>query len=310
MRTFNLGLEYASKICKKFGLFTPKNVIRLEEGMINDVFSIDRKYVVKINTGHPNIHKLKKEKEIYELLLNKIPVPKVYGFDSSKEVLPYSYIVMKHVGDSSLEFVYKELSKKRGEGWLVKIGELLASIHSIKFDHYGEDFSKNDFQGDTNYKDYLKRYIGSICQKIKESNELENQEIDRIKEFFLNSPLFKINPEPSLLHGNFIPNNILVANGKIKAVVDWEWCRSGHNEEEVATFLYRNLKLDKDSVKSFRQGYERIIQLSPEFEERLYAYNLLYYLRVLPEVPKWNHRPDKQKEYRTETKKLLRRVIK
>ena len=139
---------------------------------------------------------------------------------------------------------------------------------------------------------------------------MEDQEINRIKEFFLNNPLFKINPSASLIHGNFIPNNVLVANDRIKAVIDWEWCRSGHNEEEIATFLYRNLKLDKDSVKSFRKGYEKIIQLSPEFGERLYAYNLLYYLRVLPEVSKWDHRPDKQEEYRTETKKLLKKLIK
>ena len=310
MRNFNLRLGDATKLCKKFGLSKPKKITRLEEGMINDVFSIDGKYVIKINTGHPAIPKLKKEKEMYEIIFGKIPLPHVYGYDSSKEVLPYSYIIMQHVRGFSLGSLYNDLSKEQRKIWLIKIGEILASIHSVKFDHFGEDFSKKEFKGDKNYRDYLKKYISSICKKIKDSNELQKQEVDSLEKFFLNSPLFKISPPASLLHGNFIPDNILVDDGEIKAVVDWEWCRSGHNEEEIATFLYRNLKMEKDSIKSFRQGYEKIIPLSQEFEERLYAHNLLYYMRVLPEVHKWNNRPDKQKEYRTETKKLLKRVLK
>ena len=310
MRTFSLNLGDAKRICKKFDLSIPKKVIRLEEGMINDVFSIDGRYVIKINTGNPNIPKLKKEEVIYKLLLNKVPVPKVYGFDQSKKILPYSYIIMQHVGGYSLESRYNALPKEEKQVLLVKLGELLASIHSIKFDQFGEILSNKGFRGESDYNDYLKNYVNSICQKIKESNELEDLKIDRIKQYFLNNNLFDIKPRPSLLHGNFIPGNFIVSNSSIKAIVDWEWCRSGHNEEEIATFLYRNLKMDKDSVKSFRQGYERIIQLSQEFEERLYAYNLLYYIRVLPEVHKWNHRLDKQKEYRNETKKLLKRVIK
>lgn len=72
------------------------------------------------------------------------------------------------------------------------------------------------------YQDYLKKYVNSTCQKIRESNELQNQEINSIEKFFLTSHLFKINPLASLLHGNFIPDNILVDVGEIKAVIDWE----------------------------------------------------------------------------------------
>lgn len=113
MRTFNISLKDVSKICKKFDLSKPKKVIRLEEGMINDVFSIDEKYVIKINTSHPKISKLRKEKEIYERLLGEIPIPKIYGYDSSKEVLLYSYIIMQHVKGFSLGFVYNNLSKEQ-----------------------------------------------------------------------------------------------------------------------------------------------------------------------------------------------------
>lgn len=310
MRNFNLSLENTKRISEKFDLSIPKKVTRLEEGMINDVFSVDEKYVIKINTGHPDIPKLKKEADIYKLLYEKVPVPEVYGLDESKEILSYSYIIMQYIKGFSLGSKYDAFSNIEKKEWLVKIGELLASIHSIKFDQFGEIFSLVEFQGESSYKDYLKGYVNSICQKIKESNELDKQEIDKIKNYFFKNNLFNLNIKASLLHGNFIPDNIMVDNKVAKAVVDWEWCRSGHNEEEVATFLYRNLKLQKEDISNFRKGYEKVVKLSPEFEERLYAYNLLYYLRVLPEVSKWTHRPDKQKEYRDETNNLLKKIIK
>jgi aminoglycoside phosphotransferase (APT) family kinase protein len=310
MRDFNLSLKDAKSICKKFDLSIPQKVVRLEEGMVNDVFSVNGRYVIKINTGNPDIPKLKKEAELYRLLSGKVPVPKVYGLDESKEILPYSYIVMQYVEGSSLGFKHDSFPKTKKKEWLVKLGKVLASIHSINFDRFGETFSDSGFQGESNYKKYLHDYVNSTCQRIKESNELDNQKIDKIRKYFLDNPLFNINPKASLLHGNYVPANIMVADDDIKAIIDWEWSRSGHNEEEVAQFLYRNLKLQKEDVKSFRQGYENIIELSIEFEERLYAYNLLYYLRVLPEISKWTHRPDKQKEYRSETNKLLKKVMK
>ena len=231
MRNFELSLENAKRICEKFNLPTPIQVVRLEEGMINDVFSIDKKYVIKINTGHPNVPKLKKEVDIYKLLSGKVAVPKVYGFDDSKKVLSYSYIIMQHVEGSSLGFKYATLSEIEKKEWLAKLGELLASIHSIEFDKFGETFSNEEFQGDSNYKDFIKKYIENICVKIEDSRELDKQEIDKVRSYFSTNPLFNINPKASLLHGNFIQDSILVLDNDIKAVVDWEWCRSGHNEE-------------------------------------------------------------------------------
>jgi len=308
MRTFNLDLETARKICKKFSLSKPKKVKKLKEGMINDVFSIDKKYVIKINTGHPEIPKLEREKEIYNLVNDKVPTPEIYGFDSSKEILSYSYILMEYIKGSSLGS-NAEFFKKREKKWLPELGKILALIHSFKFDHFWEDSPRESVKENLRFKNYFKKNINLICEKLKESREVDDNELLKIKKYYFSNSLFSISPKASLIHGNFIPSNVIVEGENIKAVVDWEWAKSGHHEEEVATFLYRNLKLDEELVKLFREGYEEIIPLPSEFEQRLYAYNLLYYLSVLPEVPKWTHRPDKQEEYREEVKKLLKIVI-
>ena len=133
--------------------------------------------------------------------------------------------------------------------------------------------------------------------------------LKKIQKYFEENKYFNITPKASLLHGNFNYDNLLVENGIIHGIVDWEWAKSMHNEEEAGTFFYRILKEDKEFISSFKKGYEKYIKLNKGFNQRYKAYNLLYYLKVLPDVKKWVHRPDKQKEYYEEVNKLYHEVI-
>jgi len=310
IRKFDLNLDEAKNICQKYSLEMPLEVTRLEEGMINDVFSLDKKYVVKANTGHPNLAKLKKESEVYKLLAqNNIAVPHVYGYDDSKELIKYSYIIMEHINGVSLGSIWNTLSKEQKLNWLPKIGRLLAQIHDIHFAEFGDEFSNGQFVGTKNYRKYIDQYVKNIAKELEKSKVLDKKKIEQLENYFEKSNLFDININASLIHFNFIFDNIIVDGDDIKAIVDWEWARSGHNEQELAMFIYRTLKQNIDFTKAFRKGYEEIMKIDDNFENRLYAYNLLYFLKVFPDVSKWVHRPDKQKEYTQEVEKLFKEVI-
>ncbi len=310
IRKFDLNLSQAKEIFKKQDLEEPNQIKRFEKGMVNDVFLLNNKYVLKINTGHPKLPKLKKEKEIYELLAKtNIPVPKVYAYDSSKSIIDYPYMIMEKIEGNSLNDSFGSMDKKSKLEQISKMGELLAKIHSITFENFGEEFSDGKFNGQSTYNGFMQKYVKEILQKVKESKTLEESKIKRIQNYFNENKDFDITPKASLLHGNFNYDNLLIKGGIIKGIVDWEWAKSMHNEEEVGIFIYRVLKEDKEFTESFRKGYEKILKLDQAFDTRYKAYNLLYYLRVLPDVPKWTHRPDKQKEYYEEVEKLYSQVI-
>ena len=278
--------------------------------MVNDVFSLDEKYVIKIKTGNPEIPRFRKEKEIYDLLRkNSFPVPKTYVYDDSKNVIPYTFILMDHVYGENLGDSWKGLSGSDKDSMLVNLGKLLAQIHSIHFSQFGEEYVNKQFVGHKSYKKYFSSYTGGIVEKLKKSRVLSEKKITKLTNFY-HSPLFDLKIPASLTHGNFSYNNIIVEGEEINAIVDWEWAKATHNEDELATVLYRTLKMDKNAVQQFRSGYESVIKLDEGFEKRLYAYVLLYYLRVLPHVPEWKHMPDKQKEYYEETEKLIKKAIK
>lgn len=310
IRKFNLSLSQAKRICKEQKLVEPKKISRFKKGMINDVFLIDNEYVIKINTGHPNLPKLKKEKDLYDLLQkNKIPVPKIYAYNASRSIIKYNYLIMQYVQGNSLSDLWSSMKMNEKLEEVYKIGETLAKIHSITFRNFGEEFSNGNFKGPKSYKEFIKKYTDNLSIELRKYKVIDEDKINSIKNYYQKNKIFDINPKASLIHGNFIYDNMIVKDREIKAIVDWEWGRAMHNEEEVSTFIYRVLKEEKDLVKEFRRGYEKILKLDKFFDKRYNAYNLLYYLRVLPSVPTWKHRPDKQKEYYGEAKKLYNLVI-
>ena len=160
IRKFELSLPQAKAILKKHNLGEAKQIMRFEKGMINDVFLINNEYVLKINTGHPDLPKLKKEKDIYELLAKMgIPVPKVYTYDSSKEILEFPYIIMEKIKGSSLNDIWSSMKKTSKLQQMQKIGELMGKIHSITFDNFGDDFSNDKFNGIKTYKEFMKKHV-------------------------------------------------------------------------------------------------------------------------------------------------------
>lgn len=307
---WELSLKKAREICKKYNLKTPNQVTRIEKGMTNDVFSLDDDHVIKIATYYADLVDLGKENWIYgELQKACIPSPQVYGYDDSKTIIPYSYIVLEKVKGVSLDDAWPSLSEEEKGAWMREIGVVLAQIHSISLPNFGERLLDGKFQGPNNYKEFLVSYLAKILQEVEESGLLSQDKLENIKAFFESTDLFDIPVKCCLTHLGFNFSDFLVEKGKITGVVDWEWGRSAHQEEDLAIFFYRVLKMDSKLIQKFKDSYEKTVKLEKGFEKRLYVYNLLYHLRVLPQIPRWGHRPDKQKEYVEQIKKLYALVI-
>ena len=139
--------------------------------------------------------------------------------------------------------------------------------------------------------------------------------VKRIENYYQTSEVFSGVAAPSLLHGNYVFGNIIVSEGHINGVIDWEWVKFGHSEEELANVLYRGPGpasamgvLNEGLLLKFKEGYSSQRPISEEFDKRYLPYALLYFLKVLPDVPKWTHKPEKQKEYLDEVESLIRQV--
>ena len=302
-RTFDLTPDIAQKIFKKYNLGQVSFVKRFEQGMINDVFSVDGKYVLKINSAHADLPKLANEYVIYESLPKyDIPGPKAFVLDESRDVIPYPFIIMEELPGKTLGTLWGTLSMEQKNDYIDKLGELLGKIHNLDSNKIKLAEGQN-----VSFRVGFENRINDIVTKLHESKVFSEEKILKIKDFYLNNPLFQGNIQLSLIHSNYNFANILVDAGVIQGVIDWEWARFGHSEDELAVFLYRVLT-DESQKKLFKNAYSRSRSISPEFKERYVPYVLLYYLGIMHDVHRWTHRPDKQKEYTESTELLMSKL--
>ncbi|MDP3989136.1 MAG: aminoglycoside phosphotransferase family protein [bacterium] len=292
-------------ICAKYDLEVPVYHSRAEEGMVNDVFFIGD-HVLKVNTGHPDQPKLLNEARAYELLrAHGVPSPEVVAVDDTLEILPHPYLIMERLTGTSLSVHHTSYIRDEMQV-LEELGALLGRIHSIHLHTFGGLTE----EGPESFRIFFEGYVAEVVYQLQRSEMLPARQIKAIRNFFKEDGLFAIDPRPSLVHGNFVLGNIVVDDEcGVTGVVDWEWARGAHSQEELATFLYRVLHMDPGKCAAFLSGYEGVHEVGDDFDRRLLAYVFLYYLKVLPEVPKWTHQPGKQEEYKNETIELYRKVI-
>ena len=310
---FNLEKKDAEEILARAGLGEVETISRCEEGMINDVYSINGAYVLKVNSAHPLMPKLDREAAVYRAVgAYNIPVPKLYVNETNKDLLGYPYILLEQLPGKSLKKEWKELSQTQKEEMMLTLGQLLGTIHTIG----PEQISLDDQSFNGSLRENIDTRIIKIGADLRSSKVLDALMIDRIERYYRESNAFESNDvSPSLLHGNYVFGNIMISDGDVQGIVDWEWARLGYSEEELANVLYRGPGptstmgiMDTGLLQKFREGYESAQPLSKEFEERYLPYALLYYLSILPSAPQWTHKPEKQKEYFDETHSLIEQI--
>lgn len=316
---FNLEQTQAQKIFDKFGLGIVETISRFAGGMVNDVYSINDQYVLKINSTQFDMPKMLKEAVIYQTLSKyNIPVPKFYGHEEKNEILEYPYILMSQLPGLSLKEIWKDLNDSQKEKLMFESGHLLASIHNISPDQLSLNeitTMEEKFTGHIG-KDINSR-ITKIAKELRIKKVIDEQLINRIENHYLNNPIFDDITQTTLLHGNYVFGNIIISENNIQGVIDWEWAKFGNSEEELANIFYRGPgpasavgAISSDLLEKFKHGYlsGRHLASSENFEKRYLSYALLYFLKILPSVPDWTHKPEKQKEYFDEVNSLIKQI--
>ncbi len=303
-RIFELDTITVQAIANRWNLGSVFAVKRFEKGMINDTFLVNDAYVVKVNTAHPDWPKLEKEGVIYQACSSGIiPVPVFVAYDDSLSVIPFPYLVYRAIPGESLDGVWQEYDAKDQERLAEEMGELLGKIHGISLENVHLPGQKI-YPG---LRNTITQRIEAIVEKLKSSDVLPHDEREGIRRFYVESEMFNDSVLPSLLHGNYTFGNTIVAEKKIVGIIDWEFSSVGHSEEELAVVLYRVFSHDHQR-ECFRRGYTKHRAIDSAFDRRYLAYALLYFLTVLPEVPQWTHRPDKQKEYMNQAQMLMQQL--
>ncbi|MFN4140958.1 phosphotransferase family protein [Aestuariivirga sp.] len=242
-----------------------KQVKPLGGGLTNLVFEVDASggpYIIRIGK-HPSKVKdfLKEQWAISQAHDAGVPVPEV--LEVGAEFVPAPYMISRSVAGVEGTKVEDPLPI------LEEMGRLTSLIHTVATSGFGHtfDWSSNKLSRKETWSEFLKRELRleerlGVLQKHKmlsqKQGEGRKQALREIEDW---------SSAPVLNHGDMRLKNVILdgKSGKIKAILDWEFCCSNIAPHWDLSLALHDLSID--AKQSFISGYglkeKDILKMAP-----------------------------------------------
>lgn len=156
------------------------------------------------------------------------------------------------------EFEGETLENSQFEEDYRAAGETLAKIHEADAPSrhglfYLEDDGEFNVAG---YKNWQKCFRNCHVRKVAGAEKFfSEKESDDISRFYQdNIQYLPLRTEPSYLHGDYSPDNMVGQQGEIDAVIDWDSIQCGDPAFEYFKAL-ETMKRENKPVEKFKEGY-------------------------------------------------------
>ena len=191
--------------------------------------------------------KYQRELEAYEILKDRVSIPKMLDYWSGDEECPGAFLLSELKG--------QPLTTKTLPTVAFQVGILHASMHQIQPPTTLQLTGiQNEFP---DWSNFVERQFYSFAGDVKEvlDESLYRQAIEKFENMKLQLPP---SDGPSFIHMDFRPANIIVDEDKVSGMIDFESVRFGSTEIDF-TKLYRDfLSFDFTLYQSYQEGYNSI----------------------------------------------------
>jgi aminoglycoside phosphotransferase (APT) family kinase protein len=224
------------------GKRTTNYKIRLKES--------EQKFVLRIYPE--NDRSCHKEFTLQNTLKNHLPVPEMYYLNEDKLIINKPFSIVQFLDGITLD-KYLAGNNTISESLAQKIGEILAIIHQKEFEGLLEENSQHTdgLPLILSWYDYLlnnraverlgTRVINKLKKFIQENNEL----LGRMAQNFVFS------------HGDFRPANIMVKDGRLIGIIDWEGALSAPDYFDIGQFTRYKEHMSEKAKNRFISGYNQ-----------------------------------------------------
>lgn len=234
--------------------FAPATILRcreLTEGYFNVAYDIclsDGRDVilkvappkqVRIMTYEKNIMHSEVEAMRMASGIPGIPVAKVLGFDESGEICESPYLFMEKLAGRPLNSVKHSLNGQQLQEIYLEAGQIIRQVNSIPCPCFGLP-GQEEYQGGEWFPVFRKMMEAGLADAAAGQVDLQIP-VDRLRELLdRDEYLFREVDSPCLVHWDCWDGNILVEEGRITGLIDWERCLWGDPLMEANFRTYDN----------------------------------------------------------------------
>lgn len=268
-------------------------VKRLSGGIAHDMHSFRLKYadgvrqyseefVVRMYPREEDaVDMCSREFKIMKYLANtEIPVPYPHFMQLDKKFLGMPFLIMDKVDGRTLLEESNNCSEQEATSYFDKFVRLLVVLHSLDIYETGLDFMK------VSRPPY--EYVDMCLQEIERMLERVNSEYtNHVYGWLIEERNNAACRHYVFVHGDYRPNNVIVRDGEIVALVDWEGARVGDPVSDIGwtSFLLKvfgELSIWKeDEIRAhFLEKYQELTNISLH-NLKFYEVRAAVYFRLL-----------------------------
>lgn len=241
----------------------------IDEGKANTNYELvledGSKAVLRVHQRDPGALLL--ETAIASRLSWEIPIPRVLAKDFS-----LGFSVLEWRPGSSMEKLLLAGRLDEVSSAATGIGSALARISTVRFDQAG--FLDADLKVASPWAssfDGLFGYLNDCLRHPLTVARLGVKNCRRVEEAWLGyeCEIREATAQPCLVHGDFKASNLLIHEGQLSAVLDWEFAHSGTNLMSIGQLFRHENSLPSQFQGNFILGYSEEVGELPQNWKRL-----------------------------------------
>lgn len=223
-----------------------------------------------------------KEFTIHNTVKDFIPVPEIYYINDEQTVIDKPYALVQFLDGIMLD---KYIAENAGFDDILaeEIGEKLGYLHRKEFDKEGYLDENLNIVGDL--PPILSWYGYFLNDRAGErlGSRMKTKVFECLADN--NSLLVQMTQKFVFSHGDFRPSNLMVKDGKLLGILDWEKSFSVPGYYDIGQFIRYMEQIRNSSDKSFITGYNRTTRVAVPDEWRKMAKladlaNILWVLNI------------------------------
>ncbi|MGW6195073.1 phosphotransferase family protein [Kribbella sp. NPDC055110] len=181
-----------------------------------------------------------------------VPTAEVLGVehvDHDGELLSFS--IQQFLPGRSLEDVIGELSAAELEQLVMEAGEILARVHSVTPD------DRRGLQHELQLPE--EHEVNRVASIVRDTiSPAAAAVVERGADFLRQELQTRATPPESLVHGDFCPKNLLIHDGTVAGIIDWEFAGRTSPAYDFAQWEVDAAEPLNDRLDLVRRGYARI----------------------------------------------------
>lgn len=226
-----------------------------------------------------------------------IPAPDIIFSDFTETVIDCPYYISEKIEGHNLGNRFKHLPKETRKQVLFEAGRKLGELHrDTKMDNFGilkSDDGRITVETRQDWPNTFREFIERKLQEIEKTPF--RHLLPRIRSTIrANLSVIDLDMQPRLLHQDLRPDNILVKDGEITSVLDWEGALVGHKEydlfkaeREFIDLYFKNEDVKKEYMNYLFNGYNQVERLEEGWRQRRRFYKFTYLIGALSAYPDW-----------------------